>query len=543
MAHSNITSDNNLLPIAATDNYLLSKMNGWPYVGLVASIRSAPLLAFLLFGLGCAQVKPSTTADGAKSERPNVLLLVIDDLGYADLAPFGATNAEAPTKNLAALVARGTAYTQAYVSAPVCSPSRVGLLTGMNQFRWDKPASWGPGLPDSVRTIAEVLREAGYATARIGKNDLGRNFHQHAPREYPLRHGYDEFLGFSAHAHDYWHLSDSIRALTPDPKGTSAVLGPLMHNEGEKSYEDGYLTDILTNEAIDYLGRERSEPFFLTLAYASVHHLIHEVPRKYLDRYGVSEIANYDPSDTLSFRKHPAGSYSAYYDKYSRTGDISPEEMRGYYLANLHCLDDNVGRLTSALNDLGLNRNTMIILISDNGGSPLTGADNAPLTGGKYSLWEGGIRVPMSVSLPGTFSAGATENGPVSALDLFPTILRTCVSAQTNGGNPQTSVTSPYLDGRDLNDPDPERLLVWKWQKTWAVRRGRYKLTNAHDNHWKSAPTEQYLAPIVDNVELKLFDLVADPGERNDLANLNLEIVSELKVAYEAYVARAVGRY
>ena len=139
-------------------------------------------------------------------------------------------------------------------------------------------------MPDNVKTIAEYLKEAGYATARIGKNDLGKNFHKNSVREYPLMHGYDEFLGFSAHAHDYWLNSKSIKDRTPDPEGTSAVLGPLMHNMGEKSYDEGYLTDIFTDEAIKYVEQKRNNPFFLTLAYNSVHHLIHEVPEKYLKK-------------------------------------------------------------------------------------------------------------------------------------------------------------------------------------------------------------------------------------------------------------------
>lgn len=138
-----------------------------------------------------------------KETNPNILLIVIDDLGYADFSPFRDHDQQISTPNITRLGKSGTVYTQAYVTAPVCSPSRAGILTGQNQFRWDKPASWGPGLPDNVKTIAEYLKEAGYATARIGKNDLGRNFHKNDVREYPLQHGYDEFLGFSAHAHDY----------------------------------------------------------------------------------------------------------------------------------------------------------------------------------------------------------------------------------------------------------------------------------------------------------------------------------------------------
>jgi len=181
------------------------------------------------------------------SKKPNILLIVVDDQGYADFSPFENHDRSISTPNITRLGNSGTIFTQAYVTAPVCSPSRAGILTGKNQFRWDKPASWGPGLPDNVKTIAEYLKEAGYETARIGKNDLGRNFHKNDVREYPLNHGYDEFLGFSAHAHDYWLNSQEIKDRTPDPYGTSALLGPLMHNMGEKSYDEGYLTDILTD--------------------------------------------------------------------------------------------------------------------------------------------------------------------------------------------------------------------------------------------------------------------------------------------------------
>lgn len=193
---------------------------------------------------------------------PNIILIVVDDQGYADFQPFKNHDPEIETPNILKLATAGTIYPSAYTSAPVCSPSRAGLLTGKNQFRWDTNASWGPGLPDSVKTIPEYLKEVGYTTARIGKNDLGRNFHKYNKREYPLNHGYDYFLGFNAHAHDYWLLSEEIRNRTPDPKGTSAVLGPLMHNKGEKSYSKGYLTDILTDEAIEYIKTKKDKPFF-----------------------------------------------------------------------------------------------------------------------------------------------------------------------------------------------------------------------------------------------------------------------------------------
>lgn len=480
------------------------------------------VLLFLLFCVVSCQTK--TKKDEIK--KPNILLIVVDDQGYADFSPFKNHDKSISTPNITRLGNSGTVFTQAYVTAPVCSPSRAGILTGKNQFRWDKPASWGPGLPDSVKTIAEYLKDAGYETARIGKNDLGRNFHKNNVREYPLNHGYDEFLGFSAHAHDYWLNSQDIKDRTPDPYGTSALLGPLMHNMGEKSYDQGYLTDILTDESIEYIKRIREKPFFLTLSYNAVHHLIHQVPKKYLDKYNVKEIPNYDPDSLVSFKKHKPGSYSAYYDKYSRVGAIQHEDLRKYYLANLNCLDDNIGRVLEALKSQKLVENTVVVFLSDNGGSPLTGANNSPLTGGKYSLWEGGIRVPLAISWPDQITAGKVETNYVSATDILPTL--------TNFAG--VALTDNAIDGINLLKPEANRLLVWKWQKTWAVRKGDWKLTNAKENHWKSEPSAQYIAPIVDNMELKLFNIAKDPGERNDLASQHPEKVKALEAAYKNWI-------
>jgi arylsulfatase A-like enzyme len=488
------------------------------------------LLITIVFGniLACSQT------DSKEQAKPNVLLIVVDDQGYADFSPFENHDSQIATPNMQRLADAGMVFTQAYTTAPVCSPSRASLNTGKNQFRWDEKASWGPGLPDNVKTIAEYLKEAGYATARIGKADYGINYHKFDVREHPSNHGYDYFLGFSAHAHDYWLTSQEAADRTPDPLGTSAHLGPLMENLNYKSYPDEeYLTDIFTNEAIKYLSDEKEKPFFLTLSYNSVHHIIHEVPQKYLDKYGVTAIPNYDKDRMETFGKRKPGSYSAYYEKYTRPGAINDEDMRKFYLANLNCLDDNIGKVLDALKAQGLDENTLIIFVSDNGGSPLTGANNAPLSGGKYSLWEGGIRVPMAIRWPGKVEAGKVQNHYVSALDILPTI----TSAAGVTLNDKT------IDGQSLLNPNDDRLLVWRWGKTWAARKGSWKLTNADEQWGKGRPTNLYIKPISNDLSLKLFNLDEDASERNNLAEQMPEKVKELKIEYENWVEENTGKY
>lgn len=257
------------------------------------------------------------------------------------------------------------------------------------------------------------------------------------------------------------------------------------------------------------------------------------MPEKYLKKYGAKPIANYDPDSLLAFKNHKAGSYSAYYDKYSRVGDIKAEELRSYYLANLDCTDENIGRIIDYLESSQLDKNTIVIFLSDNGGSPLTGANNAPLTAGKYSLWEGGIRVPLLISWPGIIEENVVKDDYVSATDILPTLAKL-----TN-----FEIEDDKIDGMDLFTPEKERILVWKWQKNWAIRKGDWKLTNTKENHWKSEPSAQYIAPLVNNDSLKLFNLANDPGERLDLVKQHPEIVEALEIAYQNWCKENLGKY
>ncbi|MHC4996087.1 MAG: sulfatase family protein, partial [Planctomycetota bacterium] len=188
---------------------------------------------------------------GDASDRPNFLIIVTDDQGYADLSAYEHHAPDVHTPNIDRLAARGVLFTNAYVTAPVCSPSRAGWNTGLHQARWDPKSSFQCGHPDDAPNIAEIMKANGYATARFGKNDYGTNLNEQIGRQYPLNHGYDEFLGFVAHGHDFFLLSEEIEKQTPDPKGHSAVVGPLMHNRGSKEFTGGYLTSIFTDAAIE----------------------------------------------------------------------------------------------------------------------------------------------------------------------------------------------------------------------------------------------------------------------------------------------------
>ena len=261
-----------------------------------------------------------TTAQDKLVNRPNILIIITDDQGYADLSAFHHSAKDIETPNMDRLAEQGTLFSRAYTTAPVCSPSRAGLFTGRYQQRW---GGWKfrTGLPEDEKTISEYFKEAGYNTAMIGKSDWGANYHKHNVREYPLNHGYDYFLGFSSHAHDYFLMSGEIEKTTPDPHGHSAALGRLMYNNDYKSYKQGYSTEIFTDEAIRFLemNKNNEQPFMLTLSYNAVHHLIHEVPEKYLNKYNVESIPNYDPS---------MGKYSKYYAKYSQYGAIANYSCR-----------------------------------------------------------------------------------------------------------------------------------------------------------------------------------------------------------------------
>jgi arylsulfatase A-like enzyme len=456
------------------------------------------------------------------ARRPNVLVIVTDDQGYADLGAYDHAAADINTTNMDRIARTGVRFTQAYVSAPVCSPSRAGWNTGQYQQRWDSSAGWFPGLHPQVTGIAEYFKANGYATAKFGKSDFGGKTVNQDHRDYPLNHGFDEFLGFCAHSHDYFRMSEEDEK---NSKPLSTQVGPLYHNRSRKGFEKSYTTEVFTDAAIEYVEQHANQPFFMTLSYNSVHDLIHEVPVRYLEKVGVKPIPEYDPKTM--------GNYRDYYNQYCAMDPATDADMRKYYRANLMCLDDNIGRLLDRLDGLNLAENTLIVFLSDNGGAPNTGSNNRPLRGSKYTLYEGGIRVPVMVSWPAQLPQNITYKYPVSTLDILPTCLEVAgISQQESSALDGTSLLSALKVG--VASQTSTQPMFWQFTRQWAVRDGAWKLVETY-SHTRWAHTSQVRkGPKVEGRPM-LFNLETDIGEQYDLYEQHPDVVERLTGLYEQW--------
>ncbi|MEQ9461250.1 MAG: sulfatase-like hydrolase/transferase [Phycisphaeraceae bacterium] len=389
--------------------------------------------------------------------QPNVVLIVIDDLGYADLGVYGSPDIITP--HIDALARDGVRFTRAYVSSPICAPSRAGLITGRYQNRFGFEDNGGPdpepafGLPPSETTIAESLRCEGYRTAMIGKWDMGQR-----DGTRPLDHGFERFYGFLTGVNQHLRAAD----------GENLVHGrsfPIY--EGDRVVDEPeYLTDAFAREAVRFVEADQDRPFFLYLSFSAVHTPMQATPR-YLDRFA-----------------HLAGE-------------------RRVYAAMVSAIDDAVGRVRAACQRLDAGDGTLFFLISDNGGASGPGyarqspASNAPLGGRKATFWEGGVRVPFIIAWPERIAASQILVHPVSSLDIHTTAL-SAAEIEFAGARP--------LDGHDLMprmtgqcDVPPVRSLYWRYHDHAAIVRENWKLI------------------LFANGERQLFDLKTDVGETTNL--------------------------
>lgn len=407
---------------------------------------------------------------------PNLLFILADDLGYADLSSFGRRDYQTPV--LDQLGQSGIRFTEAYAAASVCTPTRGGFMTGRNPARLpaglQQPMSWvneKDGLPPNIPTIASRLKGRNYDTALIGKWHLG-----YRPEYGPLSHGFDEFFGILSGGVDYFSHRDALRKLD-------------LHEGLVTVDRAGYMTDLLTDRAVDYISRKRSHPFYLSLQYTAPHW-----PWE-------------GPGD------HPTDMTPEAF----QGGDGSPE----IFAAMVRSLDSGIARVLRALSGAGIDENTLVIFTSDNGGERYS--YNWPHQQGKGTLWEGGIRVPAMMRWPGVIRAGQTSRQPVTTMDWTATLL---------AAGRADAVPEFPLDGVDLlplareTRRGMERTLFWRQPflrynqqpPQEAVRRGRWKYLNVSGQRY-------------------LFDLATDPGEKKDQKGEHPEITATLRQAFDEWNA------
>lgn len=415
------------------------------------------LFVFLCSGLLHGQ----TDAPRPAGNKPNFILIVADDLGFADLGFNGSTQIKTPY--IDQLARTGVIFTEGYVSSPVCSPSRAGLMTGINQVSFGHDNNLGGtepgfdpeylGLPLTQRTIADHLKSSGYTSGLIGKWHLGYEPHFH-----PLKRGFDEFWGYTGGGHDYFTSA-------PDAGRYKAPL--------ESNFKDPapitYLTDDKGDECVAFIERHRDDPFFLFASFNAPH-------------------------TPMQATEEDLALYSHIADKKRRT-----------YAAMVHRLDVNVGKIMDAVRKQGLSDNTLIVFISDNGGPTDSNASlNAPYNGQKGILLEGGIHVPFVMNWPGTLPADKVYRETVTALDIAPTFI------ELAGATPPLEETTfdgvnllPHILGEHPNPPHQQ--LTWRFTISAAIREGDWKLIRLPDR-----------LPL-------LYNLSSDASEQEDLALQHLD--------------------
>jgi arylsulfatase A-like enzyme len=420
---------------------------------------------------------------GQKPASPNVVILLADDLGYADVGFQGCQ--DIPTPHINSLASNGVRCSNGYVSGPYCSPTRAGLLTGRYQQRFghefnpaDRAENERLGLPLTETTIADRLKAAGYVTGLVGKWHLGS-----APQFHPQKRGFDEYFGFLGGAHPYFPGQGA-----PIYRGTTEVK------------EKEYLTDAFAREAVAFIERHKEKPFFLYLAFNAVHTPMHAT------------------QDQL------------------RKFDAIPDKTRRTYAAMLTAMDDAIGKVLDKLRSAGLEENTLVFFFSDNGGptmvgTTINGSRNTPLRGSKRTTLEGGIRVPFVVQWKGKLPAGKTYDNAVIQLDVQPTALAAAGVEGKREWNLDGVNLLPYLTGQ--NTQPPHDTLYWRLGNQNAVRHGDWKLVQYDPT--ADGANQRRAGEVTPR---KLYNLAEDIGEANDLAAKRPEKVKELEAVWQKWSAQ-----
>ncbi len=414
----------------------------------------------------------------AQADRPNVIFIMTDDVGYGDLGSYGAPDVSTPV--LDRMAAEGVRFTDFYSNGPVCSPTRAGLMTGRYQQRYDVEfplgssgetvaSRGGHGLAAEGHSLPFLLKNAGYNTGLVGKWHLG-----YEPDEVPEAHGFDYFFGFKAGYTDYY-------------QHTNGEGGPDLWENGQLIEEEGYMTDMITQRSIRYINEHADAPFFLSIQYNAAHW-----------PYQVPDMPSVAIRNAAHLQPHEQGT-----------------STRGAYVAMLERVDQGMGEIFAALQATGIDDNTLVIFTNDNGGEWLS--RNAPLFNRKWSVWEGGIRVPAIMRWPGVIPPAQVSEQVGITMDFTATILALAGAELPVGYVPEGINLLPIVSGQS---PVVERTLFWRSNPTFtAVRSGDLKLV-------MDGPGAAFL-----------FDVREDPGERNDLTNTGQAEIRRLRGLLDAWTA------
>ncbi|MEM0895372.1 MAG: sulfatase-like hydrolase/transferase [Verrucomicrobiota bacterium] len=477
----------------------------------------------------------------AAPDKPNVICIIVDDLGYADVSFQDEVAEDVSTPHIDRLAKSGVVFTDAYASSPICSTSRLGFLTGRYQTRWGAYWYGQGGLPQDEQTLAELLRNQGYQTMKVGKTHL--NF---GDKPFPLDHGFDEYLGFEYHSWDFFLLSqkdvDAHEARKPGSTEQFHWMGPLTRNREKVSYENTNTTDIFADESVSFIQRSAGKPFYLQLELNAVHTLLTVVPDEYAEKYDIPKYpVNRDPkADSWDYpywdpRKEE---FKKWYSDVAHLVIVDPYG-RKKYLVHLEMVDKAIARITKALEDTGQLENTFLFFTSDNGGSHQSYANNGPLHVFKYCVADGGIKVPMFVSWPKGFEGGKRHDAMVTHRDVFATI------ADITGVKPKKPLDSKSLlplirgDAEELHEE-----LFWDTGRdSWAYRKGDWKLVLHFEKEYEKYElgedglVSSPLKKIWLKEGLALYNLKDDVGETTNVIDQHPEIARTMEARYREWRA------
>lgn len=411
----------------------------------------------------------STPIISQNSNRPNVIIILADDLGYADVGFNGSE--DIPTPNIDKIANEGVKFTNAYVTYAVCGPSRAGLITGRYQdrFGFSRNPLFAPndvemGLPLTEQTLATVLKPAGYKSVVLGKWHLGAH-----PDLHPLKRGFDNFYGFLSGGHDYFPKNYTLNDVFEADSQYDGYRTKLLR-DFERVEEKEYLTDALSREAVHYIEKFRVQPFFMYLAYNAPHTPL-QATEKYLERF------------------------SHIKDKKRKT-----------YAAMVSAMDDGIGKVLDKLEELRLSENTIVFFLSDNGGPErVNGSANGILRGGKGDLYEGGIHVPFAMRWPAKLGDNIVYDKPVSSLDIFTTAIGPVAEQLTLKNKLDGVDLVPFLTGHNNEMPHPQ--LFWR----------------KFDAEWFGVRTAEGDKLLSRKGEQTLFNLQKDISESQEIHDSNIQ--------------------